>query len=657
MAYSLYLQRPYLLNDNFLKKVDKLHLKEEYARISLLDWDSENPREEIDGLIIGGSFNFDASSSMRRTGSLQMFVPETELDYKRANNILSLNTKITVEVGIKNTLDEYIDFPILWFPLGYYILRGINISRSNSGLSLNLSFKDKMCLFNGECGGMLPASVTFSEKEEYNEETDSTEITHPTIYQIIREIANHWGGQQLGKILISDVDEDVKQVVKWGGSDPLYVRNYESSGGAQQIEVTLSKPSGSNYSTLTVGDDVAYEITPFTYPGDLIGDAGTPITSILDKIRDTLGNYEYFFDIDGNFRFQEIKNYLNTSYSSYKLTELNENDIQDTVFQVDTNKKYSNEAIIDRSRGTSVYDFTDASLIYSYSNNPNYENIKNDFIIWGMRKGITGEEYPIRYHLAIDDKPFVGNDYYGHFIKDNYDRDIFIPAQPNEVRDDNVHVITKDWRTQLYMEGAIAETAAIDSNDYYVELANEWPKLYNILEGKFKPELTAVGEYAGVGNMDYFLEFVGSNYLRSNYGVKVIGRRTKVLVDNTINCIIEPPIRDFIIVETQAQADACVARQQAYCKVDHAIYENLILGGKYNGANVAAKDLLYQYTSFNETITLNTVPIYHLEPNTKIKVIDPESGIAGEYMIRTINLTLGIAGSMNITANQALVKI
>jgi hypothetical protein len=45
-----------------------------------------------------------------------------------------------------------------------------------------------------------------------------------------------------------------------------------------------------------------------------------------------------------------------------------------------------------------------------------------------MRKGITGEEYPIRYHLAIDDKPFVGNDYYGHFIKDNYDRDIFIPA-------------------------------------------------------------------------------------------------------------------------------------------------------------------------------------------------------------------------------------
>ena len=70
MAYSLYLQRPYLLNDDFLKKVDKLHLKEEYARISLLDWDSENPREEIDGLIIGGSFNFDASSSMRRTGSL-----------------------------------------------------------------------------------------------------------------------------------------------------------------------------------------------------------------------------------------------------------------------------------------------------------------------------------------------------------------------------------------------------------------------------------------------------------------------------------------------------------------------------------------------------------------------------------------------------------
>lgn len=660
MAYSVYLERPYLLNDEFLKEVDSIKIKNEYARITLLDWESENPKERIDGLILDGNFNFDATSSMRRTGNISIFVPEKELDYERANNILSLNTKIMVEVGIQNSLDRYVEFPILWFPLGYYVLRGVNINRSSAGVNINLTFKDKMCLFNGECGGTLPASVTFSEKEEYDEETGETVIKHPTIYQIIQEIAHHWGNQQIGKILISDVEEEIKQVVKWGGSDPLYITEINKNQ-EKQIEIGLSPYSADSNSVIVhssivnYGEDVAYEITPFTYPGDLIGDAGTPITTILDKIRDTLGNYEYFFDIDGNFKFQEIKNYLNTSYSSYQLTELNQEDTQDTLYTYDNRKEYGDKSIIDRSKGTSVYNFNNSNLIISYSNTPNYENIKNDFVVWGMRKSITGEEYPIRYHVAIDDKPEVGNSYQGHFVTDDYGRQVFIlDSEPTEK---TVTVTTKDWRTQLYMEGVVAETSATESNDYYVELANEWSKIYDIEQCRFKPEITSVGNYAGISNMDYFLDFVDSSYLKNNYGVKVIGRRSKILVDNTINCIIEPPIRDFIIVDNNEDAEACKERQQAYCIVNEAIYENLVLGGRYNGANIAMKDLLYQYTSFNESITLTTLPIYHLEPNTKISVSDAESGIGGDYIIKNISLSLGINGTMTISANQALVKI
>jgi hypothetical protein len=64
------------------------------------------------------------------------------------------------------------------------------------------------------------------------------------------------------------------------------------------------------YST---GMDIGYIYTDFTYPGELIGDAGDTVCDILDTIKSTLGNYEYFYDIDGNFVFQEIKNYLNTT--------------------------------------------------------------------------------------------------------------------------------------------------------------------------------------------------------------------------------------------------------------------------------------------------------------------------------------------------------
>jgi hypothetical protein len=39
------------------------------------------------------------------------------------------------------------------------------------------------------------------------------------------------------------------------------------------------------------------------------------------------------------------------------------------------------------------------------NNSPNYENIKNDFIVWGKRTSVSGSTFPIRYHLAIDTKP------------------------------------------------------------------------------------------------------------------------------------------------------------------------------------------------------------------------------------------------------------
>jgi hypothetical protein len=55
--------------------------------------------------------------------------------------------------------------------------------------------------------------------------------------------------------------------------------------------------------------------------------------------------------------------------------------------------------------GMVAYKFDNSKLIVSISNTPKYDNIKNDFIVWGTKKSLDGLEIPIRYHLAIDDKP------------------------------------------------------------------------------------------------------------------------------------------------------------------------------------------------------------------------------------------------------------
>jgi hypothetical protein len=39
------------------------------------------------------------------------------------------------------------------------------------------------------------------------------------------------------------------------------------------------------------------------YAGELVSSIGETITSILDKIKNMLGEYEYFYDLDGRFIF------------------------------------------------------------------------------------------------------------------------------------------------------------------------------------------------------------------------------------------------------------------------------------------------------------------------------------------------------------------
>jgi hypothetical protein len=122
---------------------------------------------------------------------------------------------------------------------------------------------------------------------------------------------------------------------------------------------------------------VGYEKTPLVYPDDLVAAAGQPATIILDKIKDLLGEYEYFYDIDGCFRFQKKKTYLKTLWNDSEALEIFEN-------------------------GEYIYNFSDLSMFTSFSNTPNLKNLKNDFTVWGSKKSIIGSELPIHMRIAID---------------------------------------------------------------------------------------------------------------------------------------------------------------------------------------------------------------------------------------------------------------
>lgn len=681
----------YLNNSQFLLDFFKQPISEHFVKITVLNA-KEKPLKEVQGIITGGNVSISGQSSLRRTANISAFIEDNVASYMEIGGLFSLNKKINIEIGITNTTDQYSEYPVLWFPLGVYVIINLNSSHGTNGTSISLQLKDKMCLLNGECGGVISAATIFHEYEILDPETGAFIIERPTLVQIIREVVNHFGGEQLGKIIINDLDTRVKQVMKWTGSIPLY--RYSDSS------VLTTDPFRQNEGDkipYEAGDDVGYIYTDFTYPhnSELIGEAGSTVCDILDKIKNTLGNYEYFYDLDGNFVFQEIKNYLNTSKSTVDLKNMNQSDY-----------------LIDRKNGKAVYVFDDNYISTSYSNNPQYSQIKNDFVVWGVRKTATGKKSPIRYHLAIDEKPEIGNEYLCYFHIDEEDnikkakvatvypnKDSFPiigelgrlyahksedgknyvvyhwSAKENDYIDitpkdsegnlmEASKITTTDWRSELYLSGAMTSRYGNDSNHYYTELVNEWPKLYDVEGGKWLAETT---EHPS--EIDYFLDFIDSDAAISELSISNIGRRTKVINDDSINCIFETEIPNFILIradgdlsinpgENNTEVEEAVYRGETYTLVAPEIFDALALGGSQNSAYNMVRDLLYQYTSYNETITVQMLPMYFLtNPNVRITVNDLKSGIYGDYMLDTISMPLTAGGTMSLTCHKALERI
>ena len=670
----------YLTDADFLKYVDSLHLKEQYAKITLLDWE-ENPIKDIQGIITGGNISLDGRSAIRRTINISVYVDDSDIiGVTDIDNLFSINKKMKLEIGYVNTTDRYKQYEMLWFPQGIFVMIQPSISHSTSGVSISLTLKDKMCLLNGECGGTIPASTQFDEYETLDENGEWV-IKKPVIVQIIRELVNHFGGEQLSKIIISDLDTRIKKIMKWTGSTPLYLIE-ETQDSAL---LTTTRPADNVYKKMfSYGDDVGFIYTDFIYPQELIGDAGSTVVTILDKIKNFLGNYEYFYDVDGNFVWQEIKNYLNTSKATVDLNKLNKDDY-----------------LIDMAKGKAEYIFDDSNLITSYSNNPQFQMIKNDFVVWGIRENANGNDIPIRYHLAIDEKPKTGNTYPCFFYldpDDGIEKAKMVVKFPNfqslntnpgkagvfymTINDGKIYkwedgnyiaidvgltnIKTSDWRTELYLQGVQSEPLGTDTNYYYTELLNEWPKLYDVkvqnpdgTQGAFYPEVIK-----NPSDIDFFLDFIDSTAAISQFSVKNIGRRTIVENNNDINCVFEPEVPDYILIEItgnaeemEKQREECRIKGQKYIQIESTVYSLLVGGGSYNSAYNRVRELLYQHTSYNESITIQAVPIYHLEPNIRVGVRDTESNIFGDYMVSNISIPLDINGTMTISATRALERI
>lgn len=631
----------------------------------------------------------------------------------------------------------------------------------------------------------------FDKQKNYYIKDDLLEQEDLPLKQIIREAVHTYGKEPYHNIVINDLDESGLELLEYRGEVDLYLlynedaniydqitlkgefEVYPENGGIIKLEDCKKNTAiaiedfneertifyideekkGTRYSVtkISFSDNegiltAGYRITDLVYAGELISSIGETVTSILDKIKNMLGSFEYFYDVDGRFIFQAKKVYANHHWNSLKQPD-------DNVFARDA---------IEES--PYAYSFEDVNLIQKFQNTPTLNNLKNDYSIWGVRKGVSGAEIPIHARYAIHEKPEYYKSYDGivYTVKDydwreliyqmavdyykyNQDPDFYYNITRNNITKDKNYYPTGDtgyemfysdlqgfWR-ELYNPEAepiyemiggyyknieyykteakqenfkdcfirtdkgiekVSEDAVFDEKQQYYtdnkELAseetfiisstwieyekkkdNEGKEIFQcdyFLKPKNESEKLDTKNYSEINYywnknvieapdlLNYWLDFYEGGADLQRYSISVVGDRPKVVNDSKITSIYFRDIPQIIYLSAK---DAQVQEYNrktgyTYIQLTKEIEDLFTISAQGKSAQEEMNSLINQYSYCVEGLTVTTIPIYNLEPNSLIYIHNDENHINGKYQVSKITLPLTYNGMMSITATKVI---
>lgn len=264
-----------------------------------------------------------------------------------------------------------------------------------------------MVLLDGTVGGSVNSLSWDFGTEEYKDKNGVTTTTQRLIKDIIRDAVHEYAKEPISNIIINDLDEAALELLEYRvQNQPAYIPinvttgepenitlddaktvylngeaigigeiavydprvHIDMSGDIAEVEATqvqMSLDSDQLYTVakISYGETPGYKQTDLVYAGDLILSVGNSITSMLDKIVNMLGEYEYFYDLYGRFIFQRKKTYINVSF----------NNIMKSASQTYvTNAEEVSEI---------QYNFSGSTLFSAISSSPKFDNLRNDFSI------------------------------------------------------------------------------------------------------------------------------------------------------------------------------------------------------------------------------------------------------------------------------------
>ena len=658
---------------------------------------------------------------------------------------------IVINADVVYPYEAYPD--IVWFPQGVFLITDFKYNlMANSTDNIYITGKDKMCLINGDIGGHFPHATDLGVIEEYEIDEDGTILdrveTDLTIKQIITDMMHKYANEPLHNIIVNDLDQTGYELLDYQGENDIYFFKSVNTGLFENVvfdgditrydiynnPVKISELKDSQLDSLSstyinktalklkntpnlldknfytvvkcsYGSVVGYRATDLTYPDDLIANVGDTVTSILDKLVKMLGDYEYFYDLQGRFIFQRKLTYVNVSwntlqqtwqetnasYTNYVRTErsklVNGLDIDDSLAVTELEEVTYSES--SKLISQIAYSFVGGTTTTMFSNTPNISNIRNDYAIWGKQKSRSnGKDNLIHLRCAIDEKPEIYTAWDGTvYTSAQWDWRELIYQMALDHLD---HNHDDDYEVILYQNNPNFRYGRTGYEQYYEDMIGFWRYLYNpfpptednydVVTYRNLQEAQAGYETTYFVNtldntrywrkdvfnnpavLKFWIDFLDSPGSElSKYSVKAIGDRTKTVNQNDIKAIYYGEIPNIVFI-TQEQylelkENRLINDGYTYILLPPTMEEYFVSSGKNKSAQDELDQLIYQHAYCNESITITTMPIYHLEPNVKISVFDEKSGINGQYIINKIVVPLGYNGTMQIMATKAPIRL
>lgn len=175
--------------------------------------------------------------------------------------------------------------------------------------------------------------------------------------------------------------------------------------------------------------------------------------------------------------------------------------------------------------------------------------------------------------------------------------------------------------------------------DYFTDITN--PNCYwntNVVEAPEK--------------LLFWFDFLDTNAEIDKYSVKAIGTRSKTINDKDISAIYFREVGNIIFTsEDEFQAQE-IKTGYTYIFLTSQLWNLFNISRRNKSAKDMVDDLMYNYLFSMDSITLTTLPIYYLEPNTRIFVQYDDNQIYGDYIISRLSIPLTYNGTMSITATK-----